>query len=164
MRYSLFTLILTILSLVVSACSSSDAPAAAGLTSTPAGYTLSGRVWLDADGDGLQDTGEAGLTGAPVRLLAGGQVVAETTTGTDGHFSFGEHPRGEYQLSFAAPPGFTYSPQDAGDDQYDSDADPNTGLVALVIPGQTEHIAVGVIPPGPGAPQLITIPAPTPSN
>jgi uncharacterized repeat protein (TIGR01451 family) len=51
--------------------------------------TLAGRVWLDNDGDGLQDTGEPGAGGVTVDLLDSGfAVVASIVTGGDGTYSF----------------------------------------------------------------------------
>lgn len=61
---------------------------------------ISGRVWNDADGDGVPDGGEAGLVGVTVRLFdpALGLVVATTTTGTGGTYQFPALLGGDYEV------------------------------------------------------------------
>ena len=57
-------------------------------------YTIKDRVWLDSDSD-AQDDGESGIAGVTVDLLdASGNVIATTTTGADGTFSFSGVPAG----------------------------------------------------------------------
>ncbi len=61
--------------------------------------SLGDRVWNDADGDGVQDAGEAGLTGVTVELLNGdGTVIATTTTGADGIYTFSNLLAGSYTV------------------------------------------------------------------
>ncbi|MFO1191489.1 MAG: SdrD B-like domain-containing protein [Rhodoferax sp.] len=51
--------------------------------------TISGRVFLDQNNNGVQNGADSPLAGVPVELLdGGGTVVATTTTGTDGTYSF----------------------------------------------------------------------------
>jgi hypothetical protein len=90
------------------------------------------RVWTDIDGDGLQDPGEPGEAGVEVALVgANTGQLASTVTDAAGAYSFmvsrAIAPDQPYRLVFAAPPGRTFSPLDAGDDAIDSDADPETG-------------------------------------
>ncbi len=65
------------------------------------------RIWNDADGDGVQDPGEAGIAGVTVRLLqdtngdgtyGGPSDAAAVTTTTDaaGNYIFDELPQGAY--------------------------------------------------------------------
>lgn len=115
-------------------------------------------VWIDANGNGLQDNGngpldpgEVGLNGVSVRLLTlSGELVAETTTthgpaDAPGWYTFEDidFPLPEpgaplappsYIIEFEAPPGFSFTQQDADPAQYlsgespiDSDVDPETG-------------------------------------
>ena len=48
------------------------------------GCVLPGRVgdfcWLDLDGDGLQGMDEPGIPGVKIKLLRGGETIAETST------------------------------------------------------------------------------------
>lgn len=56
-------------------------------------------LWSDADADGVQDLGEIGLSGVPLRLLdSSGSVVATTTTAADGTYLFTGVSPGEYRV------------------------------------------------------------------
>jgi len=53
------------------------------------------RVWADADGDGVQDPGEAGIAGVTLSLLdANGNVIDTTTTNQNGDYLFTNVPFG----------------------------------------------------------------------
>ena len=57
------------------------------------------RVWLDNNGNGVQDAGEAGINGVTVQLLdADSNVVATTTTSGDGNYTFGNLIAGTYTV------------------------------------------------------------------
>jgi uncharacterized repeat protein (TIGR01451 family) len=61
--------------------------------------TIGDRVWNDPDGDGTQDGGEPGIPGVTVDLRnADGDVVASTTTGADGAYSFSNVYPGDYSV------------------------------------------------------------------
>ncbi len=72
-------------------------------------------VWLDLDGNGIQNNDEPGLaevivsidppTG--VNLGAGDGIAISTTTDLDGFYSFASLPDATYTLSVAAPSGYT---------------------------------------------------------
>ncbi|WP_223587291.1 SdrD B-like domain-containing protein [Microbacterium sp. OVT16B] len=51
-------------------------------------------VWLDADGDGIQDEGESPVAGVEVKLLSpdGETVIATTTTDANGYYVFTDLP------------------------------------------------------------------------
>ncbi|MCA0374367.1 MAG: MSCRAMM family adhesin SdrC [Gemmatimonadetes bacterium] len=72
-------------------------------TNTPLG-SIGDRVWNDVNGDGVQDGGEAGLTGWTVTLS--GPVNASTTTGTNGTYSFPNLPAGDYTVCVAPASGY----------------------------------------------------------
>lgn len=67
-----------------------------------AGGRLGDRVWSDANGDGLQDSGEVGIVGATVTLSTG----ATTTTDANGYYSFGDLPAGSYTVTVNVPAGW----------------------------------------------------------
>ena len=48
------------------------------------------RVWRDANGNGVQDPGEAGIPGVVIQLIDNGAVVAMKTTDVNGTYSFGD--------------------------------------------------------------------------
>ncbi|MBT8212231.1 MAG: DUF11 domain-containing protein, partial [Acidimicrobiia bacterium] len=54
-------------------------------------------VWLDTDGDGVQDSGEPGIAGAVVTLT--GSPTISTTTGSDGKYLFSALDDGTYSIA-----------------------------------------------------------------
>ncbi|MDA1053137.1 MAG: Ig-like domain-containing protein [Planctomycetota bacterium] len=62
-----------------------------------ANNSLSGFVYLDADGNGLRDTGEVGVPGAQITLSGSGLTRTILTT-SSGAYTFTELPAGTYQL------------------------------------------------------------------
>ncbi|WP_307495647.1 Ig-like domain-containing protein [Arthrobacter woluwensis] len=84
------------------------------------------RVWNDANGNGIQDAGEAGISGVKVELLdENGQPVLDangnpitTTTDANGAYNFQDLPLGKYKLRFSgAPAGMSPTVPAAGDDR-----------------------------------------------
>ncbi|WP_235296444.1 SdrD B-like domain-containing protein, partial [Portibacter marinus] len=99
-------------------------------------------VWLDEDGDGVQDDGEDGVEGVTVNLKdENGKVIASTTTEADGSYEFTDLTPGDYSVQFVLPANNTFSPLNAsGDEANDSDADPSmSGMTEVVTltSGQT---------------------------
>ncbi|MBU0617958.1 MAG: hypothetical protein KKI02_09595 [Planctomycetes bacterium] len=93
-----------------------------------AATTISGTVWLDLDGDGIQDGGaEVGQSGVEVAIYAVGETDPTATDSTDGSgdYSLGV-PEGSYYVQFTAPGGYEFSAMNQGaDDNVDSDVDPD---------------------------------------
>ncbi|MGL4551220.1 MAG: SdrD B-like domain-containing protein [Gemmataceae bacterium] len=99
----------TAVSLVIVTAGLVPAPGGPGGPGGPPTATgsIGDRVWSDADRDGVQDAGEAGVPGAAVGLYDGqGSWRASATSGADGHYSFGGLAAGGYQVRVTAPPGF----------------------------------------------------------
>ncbi|MEK8049520.1 SdrD B-like domain-containing protein [Ideonella sp. DXS22W] len=68
--------------------------------------SISGKVYYDANNDGSA-AGESGIATATVTLLnAAGAVVATTTTGTDGSYSFANLAPGSYKVVEGQPGGY----------------------------------------------------------
>lgn len=63
--------------------------------------TIGNLVWLDSDGDGLQDASEAGIAGVLVELLQNNIVIGSATTGADGYYFFYDLPDGVYDVRVA---------------------------------------------------------------
>lgn len=124
--------------------------------------TLGDRVWLDVDGDGIQDGGEtSGVAGVVVDLVDPGPdatpgtlddvVVDSDTTDGAGAYSL-TGPAGTYVVGFSnLSPGFVLSPADqGGGDALDSDATPATGFttpITLTGGGTTSDVDAGVFEP-----------------
>jgi len=126
-----------------------DLTIAAGFVPGVAG-TIDGVAWIDTDGDGQREAGEALEENVTVELrLPDGTVLATTTTDSSGNYSFPNIPPGDYQVNFAAPADHVGTFQDLGDDATDSDVDRLTGTsntVTLPPTGGTETVDAGFVP------------------
>lgn len=101
--------------------------------------SLSGRVWFDANHNGIQDKGESSIIGAKVQLVKqygdstvidinGNEVKPIITTSPDGSYEFTNLLPGSYVVKFTLPEGseyfgFTYTHK-GSDSSVDSDAIP----------------------------------------
>jgi hypothetical protein len=91
---------------------------------------LRGRVFFDANANGLQNAGEPGIAGVTVELYDDAFAVRRTVV-TDGLGEYHLRPKeGNWVLRFVAPPSWFTSPDVGGDDTVDSDADPASGETA----------------------------------
>ena len=85
----------------------------ASCTTTPPAptYSVGDRIWKDTDGDGIQDSGEPGISGVTVQLLnSSGTVIATDVTDSDGIYGFTNFPAGTYSakvVSSTLPSGYT---------------------------------------------------------
>ena len=72
--------------------------------------TIGNTVWLDTNGDGLDNNSEAGVAGVTVELLsAAGAIQATTTTDATGHYQFTNLTAGTYDVQFLAPTGDSFT-------------------------------------------------------
>lgn len=126
---------------------------------TPRGLLLGNRVWLDADRNGTQEPGEPGVGGVCVRLYdANGNLLAETSTDSNGYFAF-DVQAGEYWLGFEAPPGMAFTQPHRGDDDRDSDADPGSGKTArILLQADTRRWDAGLVQDEPMSPSSAKLP------
>jgi hypothetical protein len=112
-----------------------NATVSAGLVGA---YAVGDRVWRDDNGNGLLDTGEAGLPGVQVELLDHAQRVQDRVVTTEaGRFAFADLAAGSYRLRFSPPAKdlvFT-STRTGTNPAVDSDADAE-GLTAAVVLGE----------------------------
>ncbi len=84
-------------------------PSATGLLfgNQPVLGTISGAKFNDANGNGVRDAGEAGMSGVTIQLKTpAGSLVASTTTDASGNFSFTGVAAGSYVVSEIVPAGF----------------------------------------------------------
>ncbi len=98
-------------------------------------------VFADANQNGIQDAGEAGIVGVTVNLLdAGGNTVGTTTTDALGAYSFTNLAPGTYTVEFIRPNGLTFSPASQGTDPTkDSNANTSSGRSAPVTLASGEN-------------------------
>jgi uncharacterized repeat protein (TIGR01451 family)/fimbrial isopeptide formation D2 family protein len=97
--------------------------------------SLAGRAWLDRDGNGLDQPGEAGRAGVVVTLLSadGAPTGRSTVTAADGTYRFDEVIAGDYRVKFSDPAWAQLTRANQGsDDAVDSDAAPATGITPVV--------------------------------
>ena len=118
---------------------------------TPVTYTIGDTVWNDLNGNGIQDTGEAGIAGVTVKLLGsnGTTVVSSTTTDTNGKYSF-TVSAGNYYVQFAAPTGFSFTTKNAAGSTTANDSNANTATGttdAITVSGNDNTIDAGLYQP-----------------
>jgi serine-aspartate repeat-containing protein C/D/E len=102
--------------------------------------SLGDRVWLDCNGNGVQDGSEVGVANVTVNLIGGGAdgkiattgdntMVMTTTTNASGNYAFVDLTPGvEYQVQFVPLSGYSFTTANAGgNDTLDSDAQPTAG-------------------------------------
>ena len=76
----------------------------------PADNAVCGRVWIDANADGIRDLDESPLTRSQVELMnAVTGDTFSTETNASGRYSFDSLPAGDYKLTFTAPSGNTFT-------------------------------------------------------
>ncbi|MCL4206714.1 MAG: choice-of-anchor D domain-containing protein [Pirellulaceae bacterium] len=121
--------------------------------------SLGDRVWVDLNGNGIQNAGEPGLNGVEVRLRnSGGTVIATTVTANDGggnpgYYQFSGLQPGTYSVQFVLSTGYAFSPQNADgqgvNGAVNSDADPVTGItptITLVSGQNNTNLDAGFVP------------------
>jgi protocatechuate 3,4-dioxygenase beta subunit len=99
---------------------------------------LGDRVWLDTNGNGQQDGGEAGVPGVLVRLYnaAGDLVDGPVTTDANGNYLFTNLRPGTYSVQFdktTLPAGYSFTTANTGSDASDSDANVTDGKTAQTV-------------------------------
>lgn len=105
--------------------------------------TIGNRVWFDTDRNGVQDSGEIGVSGVLVKLLLGDdtEVRSTRTSGNGNYYFYGVEP-GDYKIEFdLESSNYEFTPRDQGGDSLDSDADITTGKtdVFTVFPGVSNY-------------------------
>ncbi len=96
--------------------------------------SLGDYVWNDANGNGIQDATEIGLSGVTVQLKnTAGTVITTTTSNASGFYQFTGIAPGTYTVQFLAVAGFGVSPANVGsNDAIDSDVN-TTGAVTVTL-------------------------------
>jgi uncharacterized repeat protein (TIGR01451 family) len=109
-----------------------------GLTKYQPTGSVGDRIWSDADGDGVQDPGEAGVAGVTVNLESSGGaatfagVNVATATDASGLYRFRDLAPGLYRVRFSLPGGMRTTLKDqGGDDARDSDVDASSAYATV---------------------------------
>ncbi|MBA4252159.1 MAG: hypothetical protein C0425_09495 [Chlorobiaceae bacterium] len=91
--------------------------------------SIGDRVWEDKNNNGIQDLNENGVGGVTVRLFnCDNNLVATTTTNSNGIYTFTNLAPGDYYVEFVLPSGYSFTSRDQGsDNSRDSDANVSTG-------------------------------------
>lgn len=92
-------------------------------------------VWMDTNGNGIQDADEQGLDGLEILLFgtAGGQQVNRTVISSGGFYRFDDLKPGEYNLQFPVIPDNTATLIRIGDPTLDSDMEDNNRIENIVV-------------------------------
>ncbi len=98
------------------------------------------RVWDDWDGDGIQETGEAGISNVLVQVYdSHTNLAAVTRTDANGHWLARGIGPGTFFVQYTPPSGYQFSPPFAGTNAaVDSNAATNTGRSGTIALGSGE--------------------------
>ncbi|MFZ1307033.1 MAG: SdrD B-like domain-containing protein, partial [Ferruginibacter sp.] len=109
----------------------------AGFTQTSTLGSIGDRVWLDANGNGIQDATETGgITGVVVQLRNSvGTVIATQNTNGTGNYLFTGLPAGTYTVAFPVSiSGAVVTTQNVGtNDDIDSDPSQASGITGNIV-------------------------------
>jgi len=87
------------------------------------------KVWLDKNGNGIQETGENGVGNITVKLeTCGGNLLQTITTNVNGNYLFDGLTPGSYRIKFEIPADYYFTKADIGNDLLDSDPNPTDGI------------------------------------
>jgi SdrD B-like domain len=90
-------------------------------------------VWIDANKNGVQDAGEASLSGVKVELYnCSGLLLATTMTDNNGLYLFSNLNGGTYKVKFTLPNGYSWTQKGTGT-ATDSDVHPDGSTDCLTL-------------------------------
>jgi hypothetical protein len=91
--------------------------------------SIGDKVWLDENGNGIQDTGEPGFENVQVVLQdCSGNIISTQYTNPGGQYLFSNLKPGSYRIKFTAPANYSFTKENIGTDDKDSDPLVSTGL------------------------------------
>jgi uncharacterized surface anchored protein len=97
-------------------------------------------VWLDTNGDGVQDAGEKGVSGVTVTLYDNlGNPVVSTVTDGNGGYLFSDVTPGTYTIGFTPLPGLLFTTGTGGTADTNDDTNPATGKTNSFVLGAGEE-------------------------
>jgi hypothetical protein len=120
-------------------------------------HILGNRVWLDENKNGRQESYEPGVSGICVNLYDEANLLIEsTTTDTNGYYGFNVQST-KYIAEFILPEWLSFTTQNIGDENADSDVDQLSGRVDADVQSTNLFLDAGLIP----SEQLIPTPSET---
>jgi uncharacterized repeat protein (TIGR01451 family) len=123
------------------------APSTTVTSPTAVYYAVGDKVWLDANRNGRQDSGESIVAGVLVELRSATGAIRTTTTNAQGTYTFDELLAGSYTVSFSAPVGFRWTTPTRGDAAGDSDANA-AGLTGSIVLAEGQSHLNKTVPAG----------------
>ncbi|MCT8978548.1 carboxypeptidase regulatory-like domain-containing protein [Clostridium sp. CX1] len=104
---------------------------------------IGNKVWLDVNGNGVQDAKEEGIAGVKVELLdkdgnavkVGGNPLTSITDSKEdskGIYEFNDLEAGDYKVKFTLPEGYNFTRLNTTSAAIDSDADFATGITRTI--------------------------------
>lgn len=115
------------------------------------GGIVGDRVWLDSNGNGIQDIGEKGLNNVVINLRNElNEIVQSQVSDKGGHFEFHGVKKGRYYLEFDSKEYNSFTVANSYDDEYGSDVNHSNGIGTTsffdVIPEyENYHMDAGLI-------------------
>ncbi len=109
---------------------------------SPGTGSIGDTVFVDSDNDGIQDAGEAGVSGMTVQVIdASGNVVGSDVTDANGAWLVSNLAPGTYTVKFVLGSGQSFTTQGVGSDST-IDSDPNiaTGVTGEIVVGAGDNI------------------------
>lgn len=113
----------------------------------PPSVSVGDYVWIDANGDGLQDSTDVPLEGVTLAITTStggpvtdvfGRSVSTTTTDSSGHYSFDWLPFGTYKVTVTPPAGCLPTTANVGSNRAVDSATGSATSVALTSAGQRD--------------------------
>ncbi|WP_239614042.1 SdrD B-like domain-containing protein [Cohnella mopanensis] len=106
-------------------------------------------VWIDSNGNGIQESSEVGQNGIAVTLFnSSGSQIASTLTsngsnGFPGYYEFNELLPGTYSIKFELPTGYLFTKKHAGSSTAtDSDADANGNTAKFTLKSGERNLTI----------------------
>ncbi len=112
-------------------------------TVEPATSALGDLVWLDCNGNGIQDEGEAGIPGVTLEVLSASGTAGSTVTDENGNWQFTGLAPGYYQVRVTPPASYILTATESGDDRaIDSNGDQSGTTAAFLLQADTTDTTI----------------------
>lgn len=114
----------------------------------PSEIWVGNRVWLDENENGIQDDWEAGVGGICVHLYTDNELIASTSTNSNGYYAFDILDiEKDCFIEFEKTENYKFTLSNVGNDDQDSDVDTESGQTRLFsITSPERNVDLGLIP------------------